>query len=654
MEVFEAIIEFLEARKMNSVAEALRNELHGVSAEKAKSSREKRLLAMIKDALHNKENERGREETEEIMEKLMTRLITAPTITSSVDRKVDGLLQLRSFQKMVSCADQLFFENESVSSSRLLDKQAIEDDEQLPHFGNTDSSVAPRPTKKPEAPVDDDELFASARPEDDRPEQSTILQQSNASFGAFNLEETGVDEYEDDEDPGFEVYECNEDDVEEVSQQLADKYNYPARAVAAHKPTEARLKLDDSDTEREEDESRKGPQLPPRLRFPESKDSFYPVEHDGVTFDCYNLKVIYDREKTGFEESKEFQIVINSVIAGRYQVMEFLGSAAFSKAIQCLDLLTKEPVCLKIIENNKDYFDQSIDEIKLLKYICCNSDVDKHNVLRVLDYFYHKEHLFIVTELLRDNLYEFSRYNRENEETLYFTVGRLQRVAYQILTGLEYIHDLRLIHCDLKPENILIKSYSRCEVKIIDFGSSCFIHDHLSSYVQSRSYRAPEVILGCKYDYRIDIWSLGCIIAELWTGSVLFQNDSVQGLLARVIGIIGPLPEEMLTTGRHVNNYFTHEKLLYQAASDSAKSKEDEHLNDEMLQLIKQHRKNKRKVQVLVPKRSSLKARLKTEDAMFLDFVTCLLQVDKDRRPTAREALRHPWITECKYSDGLP
>eukprot|EP00913_Durusdinium_trenchii_P014844 g13921.t1 len=108
----------------------------------------------------------------------------------------------------------------------------------------------------------------------------------------------------------------------------------------------------------------------------------------------------------------------------------------------------------------------------------------------------------------------------------YFTMGRLQKISKQILTALEYVHSLRLIHCDLKPENILIKSYSRCEVKVIDFGSSCFVDDHLSSYVQSRSYRAPEVMLGLPYDQKIDLWSLGCIIAELWTGYVLFQNDS--------------------------------------------------------------------------------------------------------------------------------
>jgi serine/threonine protein kinase len=96
----------------------------------------------------------------------------------------------------------------------------------------------------------------------------------------------------------------------------------------------------------------------------------------------------------------------------------------------------------------------------------------------------------------------------------------LQSITIQCLEALEFLHKLGIIHCDLKPENILVKSYSRCEVKVIDLGSSCFQTDHLCSYVQSRSYRAPEVILGHSYDQKIDIWSLGCILAELCTGNV--------------------------------------------------------------------------------------------------------------------------------------
>jgi serine/threonine protein kinase len=182
---------------------------------------------------------------------------------------------------------------------------------------------------------------------------------------------------------------------------------------------------------------------------------------------------------------------------------------------------------------------------------------------RRYDYFYFKEHLFIVTELLRDNLYEFSKFNRESGTESYFTMARLQKITKECLVGLKFVHGLGLIHCDLKPENILIRSYSRCEIKVIDFGSSCFVTDHLTSYVQSRSYRAPEVILGLPYDQQIDLWSLGCILAELWTGRVLFQNDSLATLLARVVGILGPIEEPLLLQGRYTHRFFTKHKILY-------------------------------------------------------------------------------------------
>lgn len=172
-----------------------------------------------------------------------------------------------------------------------------------------------------------------------------------------------------------------------------------------------------------------------------------------------------------------------------------------------------------------------------------------------------QEHLLIVCELLKANLYEFHKFNRESGGEVYFTMPRLQvwvvvvlfwghfffpvkqnsegiyatnnmlgndllfncslqSITIQCLEALRFLHGLGLIHCDLKPENILVKSYSRCEVKVIDLGSSCFETDHLCSYVQSRSYRAPEVILGLPYGKKIDIWSLGCILAELCTGNV--------------------------------------------------------------------------------------------------------------------------------------
>ncbi|KAG8378655.1 hypothetical protein BUALT_Bualt07G0007900 [Buddleja alternifolia] len=323
---------------------------------------------------------------------------------------------------------------------------------------------------------------------------------------------------------------------------------------------------------------------------------------------------------TGFEEDKNFHVVLNSVIAGRYHVTEYLGSAAFSKAIQAHDLHTGMDVCVKIIKNNKDFFDQSLDEIKLLKYVNKHDPGDKYHLLRLYDYFYYREHLLIVCELLKANLYEFHKFNRESGGEVYFTMPRLQSITIQCLEALQFLHSLGLIHCDLKPENILVKSYSRCEVKVIDLGSSCFETDHLCSYVQSRSYRAPEVILGLPYDKKIDVWSLGCILAELCTGNVLFQNDSPATLIARVIGIIGPIEQDMLAKGRDTYKYFTKNHMLYERNQDT------------------------NRLEYLIPKKSSLRHRLPMGDQGFIDFCAHLLEVNPSKRPSAAEALKHPWL----------
>ncbi|PIA63785.1 hypothetical protein AQUCO_00201248v1 [Aquilegia coerulea] len=338
-------------------------------------------------------------------------------------------------------------------------------------------------------------------------------------------------------------------------------------------------------------------------------------------FETFNLKIVHRKNRTGFEEDKNFHVVLNSVIAGRYHVTEYLGSAAFSKAIQAHDLHTGMDVCVKIIKNNKDFFDQSLDEIKLLKFVNKNDPGDKYHLLRLYDYFYYREHLLIVCELLKANLYEFHKFNRESGGEVYFTMPRLQSITIQCLEALQFLHGLGLIHCDLKPENILVKSYSRCEVKVIDLGSSCFQTDHLCSYVQSRSYRAPEVILGLPYDKKIDIWSLGCILAELCTGNVLFQNDSPATLLARVIGIIGSIDQGMLAKGRDTYKYFTKNHMLYERNQDT------------------------NRLEYLIPKKSSLRHRLPMGDEGFVDFVAHLLEVNPKKRPTASEALKHHWLS---------
>eukprot|EP01017_Pseudomicrothorax_dubius_P048516 TRINITY_DN883_c0_g1_i5.p1 TRINITY_DN883_c0_g1~~TRINITY_DN883_c0_g1_i5.p1 ORF type:complete len:144 (-),score=41.96 TRINITY_DN883_c0_g1_i5:156-587(-) len=142
------------------------------------------------------------------------------------------------------------------------------------------------------------------------------------------------------------------------------------------------------------------------------------------------------------------------------------------------------------------------------------------------------------------------------------------------------------------------------------------------------------------------MWSLGCILAELFTGYVLFQNDTVQGLLARVIGIIGPFPQRMMRDGKLVSNFFTKERLLFQDVMEEGEGN-SQHFNDNSEAMLRKRRTGR--IQILVPKRSSLKYRLKTDDVYFLDFVRSLLEIDPAKRPSAKEAMNHPWLVEAKY-----
>lgn len=109
-------------------------------------------------------------------------------------------------------------------------------------------------------------------------------------------------------------------------------------------------------------------------------------------------------------------MVIDQLIAGRYLVKEFLGAASFSKVVHVQDISNQKHLCLKIIENNKDFFDQSLDEIKILRILRENGNLGEHHILKLHDFFYFKEHLFLVTELLKDNLYDYLKFNLEQEE----------------------------------------------------------------------------------------------------------------------------------------------------------------------------------------------------------------------------------------------
>ncbi|EFN52148.1 hypothetical protein CHLNCDRAFT_36965 [Chlorella variabilis] len=265
-------------------------------------------------------------------------------------------------------------------------------------------------------------------------------------------------------------------------------------------------------------------------------------------------------------------------------------------------------------QNNKDYFDQGLDEVKLLQYVNAADPQDEAGLLRLHDFFYFKEHLVLVTELLRANLYEFQKYNRESGDEPYFTLPRIQSIARQVLTSLAFLHSLGLVHADLKPENILVKSYSQCRVKVIDLGSSCFLTDHLSSYVQ---------VVGLPMPPTLKVGTNWCHM-RLRPGP---QNESIATLLARLEGILRPLPRWMLHRGRYAHKYYMKDGRVYEKSVHSGR------------------------YEYLRPKATSLAWRVPQADEGMLSFLKHLLQarptclsVDPTKRPSAAQALHHPWL----------
>ena len=128
----------------------------------------------------------------------------------------------------------------------------------------------------------------------------------------------------------------------------------------------------------------------------------------------------------------------------------------------------------------------------------------------------------MVFDLLSTNLYDLLKSNGYYGLPL----DLIRRMALQVLNALHFLYKNKIVHADLKPENILLKESNKSGLRLIDFGSSCFENKVIYSYIQSRYYRAPEVILGFAYDSKIDIWSFGCIMAELHLGYPLFGGKN--------------------------------------------------------------------------------------------------------------------------------
>ncbi|CAH2307340.1 Homeodomain-interacting kinase 2 [Pelobates cultripes] len=194
------------------------------------------------------------------------------------------------------------------------------------------------------------------------------------------------------------------------------------------------------------------------------------------------------------------------------------------------------------------------DEVEILSQLN-KENPDEFNVVKYYEYFQHNDNICLVFEMLEISLYDFMK--KRNNRPL--PVKHIRPIVQQVGNALAKLKSLQIIHTDLKPENIMLVNTSKYpfKIKVIDFG--CAIHTskvRVSSYVQTRYYRSPEIILALPFWEAIDMWSVGCITAELFTGYPLYPGASAYDQIRYITETQGLPPDKMLDWGANTENYF--------------------------------------------------------------------------------------------------
>ncbi|WVW86336.1 hypothetical protein I302_108380 [Kwoniella bestiolae CBS 10118] len=314
------------------------------------------------------------------------------------------------------------------------------------------------------------------------------------------------------------------------------------------------------------------------------------------------------------DERGDYLVVEGDHLCYRYEVVGILGKGSFGQVVQCRDHKTGQSVAVKIIRNKKRFHAQALVEVKILQQLVEWDPEDKHYMVRMTDSFSFRGHLCIITELLSINLYELIKAN----QFAGFTTVLIRRFTSQMLASLQLMRSHRIVHCDLKPENILLCHPAKSGIKVIDFGSSCLETEKVYTYIQSRFYRSPEVILGMNYAMAIDMWSLGCILAELYTGVPIFPGENEHEQLACIMEVLG-VPD------RYLVEKASRRKMFFDATGAPRP-------------FVNAKGRRRR------PGTKSLASVLKCDDELFVDFIAKCLTWDPDKRLKPQPAMRHPWI----------
>ncbi|XP_052435226.1 dual specificity protein kinase CLK2b isoform X6 [Carassius gibelio] len=325
------------------------------------------------------------------------------------------------------------------------------------------------------------------------------------------------------------------------------------------------------------------------------------------------------------------------VLQDRYEIVGTLGEGTFGKVVECIDHHRGgSRIALKIIKNVEKYKEAARLEINVLEKINQKDPENKNLCVQMLDWFDYHGHMCISFELLALSTFDFMKENHY----LPYSISQVRHMAYQICLAVKFLHDNRLTHTDLKPENILFvssdytvtyntekKRDERCvldtAVRLVDFGSATFDHEHHSTIVSTRHYRAPEVILELGWSQPCDVWSIGCILFEFYRGYTLFQTHDNREHLAMMERVHGPVPSRMIRKTRK-------QKYFYRGRLDW----------DESTSAGRYVRENCRPLRYVMCETE--------EHHLFFDLLEGLLEFEPDRRLSLSAALRHPFFNPVR------
>ena len=329
---------------------------------------------------------------------------------------------------------------------------------------------------------------------------------------------------------------------------------------------------------------------------------------------------------------------------GKYVVTKLLGQGQFGvvyAANKITSPLTPKPTfAIKVARPEIRYRQQAYYEVQKLQYLQQNATEEEMKyIIKFYDWFIYRDRLCIVNELLSFNLYEVLKKRGHKGLPLVLVQSVMKQLCHALVT----LEKCTIIHSDIKPENVLLVGVHSTDVKLVDFGSSHYITQPCSKYIQSRYYRAPEVVLGLDYDYKIDVWSVACVGFELFLALPLFPGQNEIHLLELIVQMLGPIPEEVVDKS-YRKDLFLPDKTL---------KSEEQICREQGTEVVRfNHYFTIMDLSYIVlgyeigfGHTQAEQAKERKRRLLFIDLLKKMLNLSPDKRYTARECLQHPFLT---------